>query len=104
MCIKLGCVLRVGSDAQFFFKLCSDHLAIEAIPKRKLTIDLLKVRESLELSYLLKVWTPHFVVLKTVVGEEITLRRDGRMIIRNARSEEDAHSAAARVLTHVSCA
>ena len=89
------------SESQFFFKLCSDHLAIEAIPKRRFVIDLLKVRKSLEVSYLLKIWTPHFVVLKSGVGEEITLRRDGRMIIRNAKSEEDARLAALKVLNCV---
>jgi hypothetical protein len=91
----------VESGSQFFFKLCSDHLAVEAIPKRRLAIDLLKVRKSLEVSYLLKIWTPHFVVLMSDVGEEITLRRDGRMIIRNAKSEEGARLAAVQVLNHV---
>ena len=39
------------------------------------------------------------MVLRSDVGEEITLRRDGRMIIRNAKSEENARSVATQVLT-----
>jgi hypothetical protein len=43
-------------------------------------------------------WTPHFVVLKNVAGEEITLRKDGRMIIRRAASEPEAQRVAIEVM------
>jgi len=87
----------LNSDAQLFFKLCSDHLSIEAIPKTKLQVDLSKVRSGLD-EFTITVWTPHFVVMKGVGGEEITLRRDGRMIVRNTDSEARAHAVATRVL------
>jgi len=36
--------------------------------------------------------------MKGVGGEEVTLRRDGRMIVRNTDSEAKAQAAASRVL------
>ena len=43
-------------------------------------------------------WTPYFVVLGIISGvEEITLRRDGRMIIRKAVSDEKARLEAMRL-------
>jgi len=93
--------IRLNSSAQLFFKLCSDHLAIEAIPKRKLKLDLSKIRKELD-DFAVTLWTPHFVVLRSVSGVEITLRRDGRMIVRNSDSEANAEAAAVRVLSLIS--
>jgi hypothetical protein len=93
--------LLVEAKSQLFFKLCSDHLAIEAIPRRKLVIDLSRARHRLEAGYTPILSTQYFIVLRSSLGEEITLRRDGRMIIRNAKSESNAHSAAERLLTLV---
>ena len=89
--------MTLSSDTQLFFKLCSDHLSIEAIPKRKLKVDLSKLREGVD-EFRVMVWTPHFVVIKGLRGEEITLRKDGRMIVRNCGSEARAQAAANRVL------
>jgi len=43
-------------------------------------------------------WTPHFVVLKTRNGHEVTIRKDGRMVIRKAGSESMARKAASEIL------
>ena len=64
-------------------------------------IDFSKARQSIETCYTCVLWTTYFVVLRSSLGEEITLRKDGRMIIRNAKSEAAAHSAALRLLTLV---
>ena len=93
--------ITLSSNSQLFFKLCSDHLAIEAIPKIKLKLDLSKIRKELD-DFVVTLWTPHFVVLKGVSGEEVTLRRDGRMIVRNSDSEANAEAAAVRVLSLIS--
>ena len=93
----MNCALE--SRSQLFFRLCSDHLSIEAIPRSKMTIDFVRVRESLTARYDLAMWTPQFVVLKSRLGEEITVRKDGRMVIRNAKSEENARSVGTQVLT-----
>jgi len=84
-----------------FFKLCSDHLSIEAIPRRAIRIDIAELKERAILGLELMLWTPHFVVLRNRGGQEITLRKDGRMIIRKAESEPVAKRAAAEVMNAV---
>jgi hypothetical protein len=90
-----------GSQVPLFFKLCSDHLSIEAIPRKPLTIDLKRMKDGQLHEHELMMWTPHFVVLKNRSGEEITLRRDGRMVIRKAASEQVARDAATGVISLV---
>ena len=86
-------------EDQLFFRLCSDHLSVEAIPKRRLRIDFTGIKQNLEGKYRVLMWTPYFVVLEIISGaEEITLRRDGRMIIRKAVSDEKARLEAVRLL------
>ncbi|HUO42724.1 MAG TPA: hypothetical protein VMU35_07070 [Methylomirabilota bacterium] len=89
-------------EAQLFFKLCSDHLSIEAIPKSNMKLDLSKIKRGLEDDLVITIWTPHFVVIRNVRGIMITLRKDGRMIVRNSDSEAEAKAAAIRVLSTVS--
>lgn len=89
-------------EPRLFFKLCSDHLAVEAIPRGRMHIDLVKAKEPLSADYCVAMWTPHFMVLKGLGGIEITLRKDGRMIVRNAGTEEEARETATRVLTLLS--
>ncbi len=84
---------------QLFFKLCSDHLSIEAIPKKRLALDLAKVKTDSLTDYDILMWTPQFVVLRAKDGEEITLRQDGRMVIRKSGSDAAARRIAARVLS-----
>jgi len=81
-------------QAQLFFRLCSDHLAIEAIPKKRLLIDLEAIRNHQSNQHTILLWTPHLVVLRNQRGHEVSLRRDGRMIIRKAESEEMAKRSA----------
>jgi len=49
----------------------------------------------------LMLWTPQFVVLKNAEGQEITLKRDGRMIIRKAPSQPVAERVANEVIAVV---
>jgi hypothetical protein len=86
---------------QMYFKLCSDHLSVEAIPKSKMKVDFLKLRDKPPREYELLMWTPHFAVLKNIGGQEITLRRDGRMIVRKSGSEGIARKAAADIFNAV---
>jgi hypothetical protein len=46
-------------------------------------------------------WTPQFVVLKNRLGHEITLRKNGRMIIRKAATEPEAQRAATEVMDSI---
>jgi hypothetical protein len=83
----------IGSS-YLYFRLCSDHLSIEAIPRKQLSLDLSWVRENPIQDCELLMWTPQFVVLRTLKGEEVTIRRNGRMVIRKAASEKAAKKAA----------
>jgi len=83
---------------QIYFKLCSDHLSLEAIPRTRMKVDFIRMRDHPPLEYELVMWTPHFAVLKTKGGVEITLRRDGRMIVRKSESENLARQAAAELI------
>jgi hypothetical protein len=84
-----------------FFKLCSDHLSIEAIPRRAIQVDIADLKHRVIFGLELMLWTPHFVILRNRGGQEITLRKDGRMIIRKAESEPAAKRAAAEVMSAV---
>jgi len=86
---------------QLFFKLCSDHLSIEAIPKRQVTVDLSVIKAQGLADHEVMMWTPYFVVLRNRGGVEVTVRKDGRMIIRKADSEDMAHEAASVIFAHV---
>ena len=79
---------------QLFFRLCSDHLSIEAIPKRHVTINLRAIKEVPLQNFELTMWTPQFAVFRDTKGHEITVRKDGRMVVRNAGSESAAKAAA----------
>jgi hypothetical protein len=95
---------KAGAEARggrLFFKLCSDHLSVEAIPRRPTKIDLTRLKDRVISGHELMLWTPHFVVLRNGEGHEITLRRDGRMIIRKAPSEQVAERAADEVMSVV---
>jgi hypothetical protein len=83
---------------QIYFKLCSDHLSIEAIPKTRIKVDLSKIREHPPENHEIVMWTPHFAVVRNLKGQEITLRGDGRMLIRNAESEASARKNAAEMI------
>ena len=86
---------------QLFFKLCSDHLSFEAIPRSALKIDLSKLRDHTIRGHKLLMWTPQFVILKNLQGQEITLRRDGRMVIRKVTAESSARKAASAIMNLV---
>ena len=86
---------------QLFFRLCSDHLSLEAIPRKQLLIDLYEIRTRQLNQHEIVLWTPHFVVLRNRKGHEVTLRKDGRMIIRRAESEELARQSAMEALNLV---
>ena len=88
-----------GNQVPLFFKLCSDHLSIEAIPRKPLIIDLNGIREHVPQEHEILMWTPHFVVLRNSNGHEITLRKDGRMVVRKAANEEDARHAATQIMS-----
>jgi len=81
-----------------FFRLCSDHLSIEAIPRSPVQIEFARLKDRSLGGYELLMWTPHFIVLRGQGREEITVRRDGRMVVRKAPSEEAAREIAESIM------
>ena len=86
---------------QIYFKLCSDHLSVEAIPKSRVQVDFVKMKHDVSQLFEMVMWTPHFVVVRNRGGQEITVRRDGRMLVRKAGSETVAREAAAEMFALV---
>jgi hypothetical protein len=85
-----------SSPAPMIFRLCSDKLSLEAIPKRKLTLDLTRFDHRPDVDVMVQ--TPYFLVIRFKDGSEVTLRKDGRMIIRRVRDERIAGRIAQRTL------
>jgi len=92
-------VKQPGNQVPLFFKLCSDHLSLEAIPRKPLSIDLQQLRDNVPYEHEIMMWTPQFVVLRNTNGQEITLRRDGRMVVRKAVNEDAARLAATQIMS-----
>jgi len=90
--------MKGDRSEQIYFKLCSDHLSVEAIPKTRMKVNFDKLRDKPPREYELLMWTPHFAVLRSEGGQEITLRQDGRMIVRKSGSENIARQAAAEMI------
>ena len=79
-------------DRLFMIRLCSDRAAYEAIPKRRLKLDIQGLKNILESrgDCEIALWTPQFMVFKWKSDIEVTIVDDGKMIIRNVETEEDA--------------
>jgi len=82
--------------SMFMIRLCSDHAAYEAVPKRRLSLDLAALNEMIERSaeWTAIVHTPQFLVMKRDDAVEVTVVDDGRMIIRNVADEKSAEEIA----------
>ena len=81
-------------------RLCSDRAAYEAVPKRRLRIDLAKLRRTFQLAGDCEVtlWTRQLIVVKRKDATEITIVDDGHLIIRNAMDEQTARNIAETLL------
>jgi len=76
---------------QFSIKLCSDKAAFEVLPLQKITFRMDDARRRLETAegHEILVYTPHVMIFKSK-GAEVTLSRDGRMLIKKTRDEKEA--------------
>ncbi len=80
-------------------KLCSDRSAFEARPVKQTILDMNKAKQALEQLGLheIVVDTPHIMVVK-IGGAEITISRDGRMLIKRVSNEDEAKQVADQIL------
>lgn len=76
----------------FIIRLCSDRAAYEAVPKRRLRVDISALRVSLKRrgDCEITLWTPQFMVIRRRDAAEVTIVDDGRMIIRNVADQDMA--------------
>jgi len=79
-------------------RLCSDKAAFEALVQRRVVFSMDDAKRRLEraANYKMVVYTPHLLVLKCD-SAEITLSKDGRMVIKRVKDEKEAKSVACRV-------
>jgi hypothetical protein len=86
----------MGEGRAFVMRLCSDKAAYEAVPRRRLKVDLTRLRRSLERGgdCEITLWTRQVMVVKQRDATEITIVDDGRLIIRNVADEQTAQSTA----------
>ena len=84
----------------FMIRLCSDHAAYEAVPKRRLSLDMVALKQRIEEGFDWKVvvHTPQFLIMKRDDGVEVTIVDDGRMIIRNVADQKSAGEIAEAIL------
>lgn len=88
---------------RYTVRLCSDKAAFEVKLHRRLRLDLESVKEATEDSedYEVTMYTPHILILRSRTGVEITLSRDGRMLIKKLSSKDEVSSVAKSVLQMV---
>jgi hypothetical protein len=84
----------------FVIRLCSDKAAYEAVPRKRLNVDMTRLRRSLEGGgdCEITLWTPQLMVVKQRDATEITIVDDGRLIIRNVADEQTAQRTAEALL------
>lgn len=83
----------------FIIKLCSDKSAYEVRMKRKILLKMDCVKQLLETSNDNKIiaYTPHILIFKSAEKAEVTLSKNGRMLIKKAKTEDEATAVARQV-------
>ncbi len=91
-----------SSQLGLIVKLCSDKAAFEARPNRTLSLNMLNARQMIENSGQNKilVYTPHMIIFESKKAE-ITLSKDGRMLIKRATNEAEATRVARQILATI---
>jgi len=84
----------------FMIRLCSDRAAYEAVPRKRLRVNLASLKALLERKGDCEValWTPQFMVIRRRDASEVTIVDDGRMIIRNVADQDAARRIAETLL------
>lgn len=86
-------------------KPCSDKAAFEARPKRTVTVDMVEAKRAFQMSTGLNIVieTPHIIIVKSK-DAEITLSRDGRMLIKKVSNQDEVTQVAYRILRTIKAA
>ncbi len=84
----------------YFVKLCTGKAAYEAKFSQNLRFDMSSVKKAFEDSkrYQIMLFTPHLIILKNAGRSEITFSKDGRMLIKEVSSKNQAEAVVEDVL------
>jgi ribonuclease HIII len=88
------------SSVPILIKLCSEKTSFEVQMQQRISFNMDEVKLLFQAkgSYEITVHTPYIVVLKNKKGTEITLSKNGRMLIKGVSGEEEAKAVAQEVL------
>ena len=81
-------------------KLCSEKTAFEAKTQQRLHFNMEETKKLFEAKtgYEITVHTPYIIVFKNPNGVEVTLSKNGRMLIKGVTGENEAKTVAQQVL------
>ncbi len=87
-------------EGPYMIRLCSDRAAYEAVPRKRAKVKIMSLKRSLQVrgDSEITLCTPQFMVVKRQDNIEVTIVDDGRMIIRNVSSKEEARRIAEMML------
>lgn len=84
----------------YFVKLCKGKAAYEAKFSQNLRFDMSSVKKAFDDSkrYRIVLFTPHLIIIEDAGRSEITFSKDGRMLIKEASSKNQAEAIVEDVL------
>ena len=90
----------VESPIPMLFELCSGGTAYEARPqiKTRLKLDALLEIIRKNTNYEVLAYTPYMLIVKTQKGAEISATRQGKLLIKRVKSEEEARTVTYEIL------
>ncbi len=93
-------IRRMEHGSTFMIRLCSDRAAYEAVPKKRVKVDIASLRVLLERrgDCEITLCTPQLMVVRRSDATEVTIVDDGRMIIRNVADQDAARRIAEAIL------
>ena len=88
------------SPVPLLIRLCSEKTAFEVRTQQRVHFDMNEAKRLFEAKsgYEIVVQTPYIIVLKSQGGTEVTLSKNGRMLIKRVSDEKEARAVAQDVL------
>jgi hypothetical protein len=88
---------------RYLIKLCSDKAAFEVKFSQKLRLNMESIKKTLESSkgFEIVMYTPPIVILRSVAGVEVTLSKEGRILIKNVSSKDEAEIITRKLLQEI---
>ncbi len=90
-----------NSVIPFYIKLCSDKAAYEVKLQRKIDLPMEHLKHLFETTkrYEIVMYTPYITVIRNRHGAEVTLSKDGRILIKEVFVESEARDIAENLLS-----